>query len=267
MPALEVKICKYVMKRGEIYMAFFFVIPLYVIIAIILCLLGGLSILFSKIYLMLVGIGTILGGIVGFCTFLLSLSAISSVKRIHLLIPGILFLAFGIGGIALFRQFFCLSEKWKTGMTHDNAVFLWSIAATIIISVLFLLFFCIACICQKEVTCLLLSILSCAIIIVPLLTIHSYCEEEYYKNHSISYEQVYKVTEDVETKLYVNENYKAHAIYLSGEYDVVRKVLPKEFNAGEIVYGEEYDSDEIEVFNREGIIGEVPARYLEPLYE
>ena len=237
-------------------MAFFFVIPLYVIIAIILCLLGGLSILFSKIYLMLVGIGTILGGIVGFCTFLLSLSAISSVKRIHLLIPGILFLAFGIGGIALFRQFFCLSEKWKTGMTHDNAVFLWSIAATIIISVLFLLFFCIACICQKEVTCLLLSILSCAIIIVPLLTIHS-----------ISYEQVYKVTEDVETKLYVNENYKAHAIYLSGEYDVVRKVLPKEFKEGEIVYGEEYDSDEIEVFNREGIIGEVPAKYLEPLYE
>ena len=76
------------------------------------------------------------------------------------------------------------------------------------------------------------------------------------------------MTEDVKTQLYVNENYETNmSLNLTGEYDITRKILPKEFKAGEIVYGEEYDSDEIEVFNREGIIGEVPAKYLEPLYE
>ena len=256
------------MKRGEIYMAFFFVIPLYVIIAVVLFLLGGVWTLISKMYTLLIVIGTIIGLCVGFYTFILSASTAASTKRFYLMIPGLLFLAFGTAGIAIFRQFFCLSEKWKVGHAHSNAVFLWAIVATIIISALFLLFFCIACVCQKGISCFIFSVISCAIIIVPLLTVHSYCEEEYYKNHSTSYERVYKVTEDVTTQLYVNENYETNmSLNLTGEYDITRKILPKEFKAGEIVYGEEYDSDEIEVFNREGIIGEVPARYLEPLYE
>ena len=119
-----------------------YVVPAYLIIALIVIILGGAWQIASGIYITLLITGTIVGIIAGFYAIVKSLGVISTTKRIYLLIPPVLFLVFGAVGISIFRQSFCLSENWAewsgrgTLMIHDNAVFRWALLAALIISAL-----------------------------------------------------------------------------------------------------------------------------------
>lgn len=251
-----------------------FIVPAYFIIALIIIFIGGIWQIFSGIYMIVALTGTIVGIIAGLYALIVAFSETFSKGRIYLLIPGALFLAFGIGAIYIFRQSFCLSEKWSrqsgwgTLMIHDNDVFRWAILATLILSLLFILFFFLSCSSHNILSSMFLSLLSCVILIVPLFATHSYCEKEYYKNHSATYEQVYMVKEDVEVKLYVNDSYRGASLNVSGDYDLLRRIFPKKLKKGEIVYGEKMDPDfknrDVEVFNDNNVIGNVPQEYLEP---
>lgn len=251
-----------------------FIIPTYLIVALIVILIGGVWQIASGIYMILAVGGTIIGIIAGLYAIIVAFSETFSTGRFYLLIPGILFLAFGIGAISIFRQSFCLSEKWSspsgwgTLMIHDNDVFRWAILATLIISVLFVLFFYLSCTNHSVLISIFFSLLASLILIVPLFSIHSYGEQEYYKKNSTTYEQVYIVKEDVEVRLYVNESYRGGSLNVTGEYDTIREIFPKKLKKGEIVYGEKMDpnfkSRDVEVFNDNNVIGDVPQEYLEP---
>lgn len=242
-----------------------------IVVYIVLIILGGVWQIASGMYITLLISGTIVGIFTGIYAIVKSLGVIAATKRIYLLIPPVLFLIFGTFGISIFRQSFCLSEKWAewsgkgTLMIHDNAVFRWAFLAALIISVLFALFFYFSCVNENVIISFLLSLASIAIIVIPTFVIHSWGENKYYENHSQSYEQVYKVKEDVEVSVYVNESYRGGSLNVTGEDDIIRKIFPKVIKKGEIVYGEAI-SDEypIEVFNDNGAIGKVPIEYLEP---
>lgn len=250
------------------------IVPVYFIIALAIIFIGGIWQIFSGIYMIVALIGTIVGIIAGLYTLIVAFSETFSKGRIYLLIPGALFLAFGIGSIYIFRQSFCLSEKWSrqsgwgTLMIHDNDVFRWAILATLILSLLFILFFFLSCNSHNVLSSMFFSLLACVILIVPLFTTHSYCEKEYYKKHSTTYEQIYIVKEDVEVKLYVNDSYRGSSLNISGDYDLLRRIFPKKLKKGEIVYGEAIDSyyknRDVEVFNNNNIIGDVSPEFLEP---
>ena len=240
-----------------------------IVVYIVLIILGGVWQIASGMYITLLISGTIAGIFTGIYAIVKSLGVIAATKRIYLLIPSVLFLIFGALGISIFRQSFCLSEKWAKSsgalMIHDNAVFRWAFLATLIISVLFALFFYFSCVNENMIISFLLSLASIAIIVIPTFAIHSWGENKYYENHSQSYEQVYKVNEDIEVSLYVNENYRGGSLNLTGEDDIIRKIFPKVIKKGEIVYGEAIlDEYPIEVFNDNGAIGKVPIEYLEP---
>lgn len=251
-------------------MVVFYIVPVYLILALIIIIIGGIYQIATGIYMILAVVGTIVGIIAGGYAVVIAFSKTFSTKRIYLIIPGVLFLAFGVGAISIFRQSFCLSEKWSqwsgrgTLMIHSNAVFRWAILATLIISLCFAIFFYLSCNTEKTMVSFLFSVISCLILIVPLFITHSYCEQEYYEKNSTSYEQVYTVKEDVNVKLYVNESYRGSSLNVTGEYDIIRRIFPKTFKKGETVYGETYDSGNIEVFNEKNVIGDVPSEYLEP---
>lgn len=248
-----------------------YIVPIYFIIALIVILIGGVYQIASGIYMILVICGTIVGIIAGIYAIAKSFGVISSTKRIYLLIPPVFFLTFGVVGISIFRQSFCLSENWiewsgiGTLMVHDNAVFRWALLAALIVSALFAIFFFFSCKSENVIISLLLSLVSIAIIVIPTFVIHSWGENKYYEKHSQSYEQIYKVKEDVEVKLYVNESYHGGSLNVSGEDDIIRKIFPQKLKKGETVYGEAIlDEYPIEVFDDDGTIGKVAIKYLEP---
>lgn len=251
-----------------------FFIPVYLIVALIIILIGGIWQIASQIYMILIVAITIICGIAGVYAFIIALSETITTGRIYLLIPGLLSVPCGVGCVNIFRQCFCLSEKWSspsgwgTLMIHDNDVFRWAILATLIISVLFVLFFYLSCTNHSVLISIFFSLLASLILIVPLFVTHSYCEKQYYKNHSTTYEQVYVVKEDVEVRLYVNESYRGGSLNVTGEYDIIREIFPKKLKKGEIVYGEKMDPNfknrDVEVFNDNNVIGDVPQEYLEP---
>lgn len=255
-------------------MSIYYFIPFYLILALIFGFISVIWQIASELYALLAMIGTIIGIMVGIYVLVKSISKTFSTGRIYLLVPGILFLAFEIGAIYIFRQCFCLSEKWSrpsgwgTLMIHDQAVFRWAILITLILSLLSILFFALSYSSEKVLTSIAYSFLAAIILILPLFATHSYCEKEYYKNHSATYEQVYMVKEDVEVKLYVNDSYRGASLNVSGDYDIIRRIFPKKLKKGEIVYGEKMDPDlksiDVEVFNDNNVIGDVPQEYLEP---
>lgn len=252
-------------------MQVFYFIPVFFILVILLFVIGGIYAISAEIYMILAVVVTIfVGGIVGGLVLVSAFSKASSTKRFYLMLPGVLFFAFGAGAVWMFRQSFCLSEKWSqpsgfgTLMIHSSEVFRWAILATLIISFVFVIFFSISYNAQKGIISLLFSVISCFILIVPIFMTHSYCEQEYYEKNSTSYEQVYTVKKDVDVKLYINENYQGLGLTITGNYDLIRILFPKKLKEGETVYGEAYDSETIEVFNANGVIGDVPAEFLEP---
>lgn len=255
-------------------MGVIYVIPIYLIIALIIILLGGIWQIASGIYMMLFVSCIIVGIIAGIYAIVKSFGVIAETKRVYLLIPPVAFLIFSIAGCPIFRQSFCLSEKWAersgmgTLMVHDNAVFRWAVLATLVISVLFAVSFIFSSRRKNLGASILLSFVSLAILIIPTFAIHSWGEKQYYKNHSQSYEAVYKVKEDVAVELYINTSYRGGSLTVSGEDDMIRKVFPKKLKKGETVYGEAIsDERPIEVFNDNGAIGDVPIDYLEPQNE
>lgn len=252
-------------------MAILYFVPVYFVLAIIFFIIGGIYAIATEIYMILaVVVSVFVGGIVGGVVLASAFSKASATKRFYLTIPGALFLVFGVGSIWMFRQSFCLSEKWSqqsgigTLMIQSGEVFQWSILATLIVSVVFVISFAISYNAKKGIVSLLFSVISCLILIVPIFVTHSYCEQDYYEKNSASYEQVYTVKEDVNAKVYINESYQGLGLKITGSYDIIRIIFPRTLKKGETVYGETYDSGNIEVFNEKGVIGEVPSEYLEP---
>lgn len=251
-----------------------YVIPVYFIIALIVILLGGIWQIASGVYMALFVSSIIVGIIAGIYAIVKTFGVIAATKRAYLLIPPVAFLLFSIVGCPIFRQSFCLSEKWAersgmgTLMVHDNVVFRWALLATLVISVLFAVSFIFSCRSKKLGASILLSFVALVVLVIPIFAIHSWGENQYYKNHSQSYEAVYKVKEDVAVELYINTSYRGGSLNVSGEDDMIRKVFPKKLKKGETVYGEAMsDGRPIEVFNDNGAIGDVPTDYLEPQNE
>ena len=237
-----------------------YVIPVYFIIALIVILLGGIWQIASGVYMALFVSSIIVGIIAGIYAIVKTFGVIAATKRAYLLIPPVAFLLFSIVGCPIFRQSFCLSEKWAersgmgTLMVHDNVVFRWALLATLVISVLFAVSFIFSCRSKKLGASILLSFVALVVLVIPIF--------------AIQYEAVYKVKEDVAVELYINTSYRGGSLNVSGEDDMIRKVFPKKLKKGETVYGEAMsDGRPIEVFNDNGAIGDVPTDYLEPQNE
>lgn len=254
-------------------MIFVYIIPVYVILAAILIAIGGIYHIVTGVYVILFTITSLITIIGGIYTFFVSISKAVSTKRVYLLIPGVLFLTFGVFATSVFKQSLCLSQRWLESIRletlgtltiHKNSVFLWSILATVVLSLLFAFFFRKSYQTKKTGSSVLLSLLSCLILIVPVFVVHAYAENAYYEQNSLSYEQVYTVKETVVVKLYVDESYRGSTLTIKGGDDLIRMLFPRTLKKGETVYGEAYQSGDILVFNDNHVIGEVPSECLEP---
>lgn len=254
-------------------MIFVYIFPAYAILVAILIAIGGIYHIVTEVYVLLFTITSFIMIIGGIYTFFVSISKAVSTKRVYLLLPGVLFLAFGVFATSVFKQSLCLSQRWLeiisletlgTLTIHKNSVFLWSILATVVLSLLFAFFFQKSYQTKKMGSSVLFSLLSCLLLIVPVFAVHTYAENAYYEQNSTSYEQVYTVKETVAVKLYVNESYRGSTLTLQGGDDLIRMLFPRMLEKGEIVYGEAYQSGDILVFNDNHVIGEVPSECLEP---
>ena len=254
-------------------MIFVYIIPVYVILAAILIAIGGIYHIVTEMYVLLFTITTFLTVIGGIYTFFVSISKAVSTKRVYLLLPGALFLVFGAFATSVFKQSLCLSQRWLESVSletlgtltiHKNAVFLWSILAAVVLSLLFAVFFRKSYQTPKTGSSVLFSLLSCLLLIVPVFAVHGYAEHAYYEQNSTSYEQVYTVKETVAVKRYVNESYRGSTLTVQGGDDLIRMLFPQKLEKGETVYGEACQSGDILVFNDDHVIGEVPSEYLEP---
>lgn len=176
-------------------MIFFFEVPAFLILVLILCCVCGVMAIAGNIAYILFVIAQIILIIIGIVVLCKTISSITKTGRIYLIIPALSFLVFTVLGLYLLYSFFCMSEGYSyteqinymgktiTYTLQKNTVRLYALLISIASAVVFSLLLPKA-FSGKIGRSIFVCVLCLALLIVPIGLVYHLSNQQYYEKHS-----------------------------------------------------------------------------------
>ncbi len=178
---------------------YYFSIPIVFILAAIFGCAAIAMMLVANLAYMFFYLTAIVMMIMGIVMLVKTIGAIGKTKRVHLIIPTILFVVFCVLGLIFVYECLCMSENFIADTSIASQKPILRFIASLIcfaISIGYIMLLSVAT-KGKAVASILAFVLCILIIVAPILGIYKTCNDSYYEKHATSTSVSAVVTEDV----------------------------------------------------------------------